>query len=348
MTTQESLFTLLAVRDLFVRYCRMIDRGQPHLVGQVFHPDAVINRASGALPAGAALAEIFQRFDAIPGHNMSHNITNLTLRQSGDQVRAEAYFTAWMPVRRADAAVLRTKVAGRYLNKAERRDGVWKFTSQQIVVDFAETEDGSPWAGAAQYPAGGRREADPGAAFFADLADQPNATGETKMTLDEALDQMAIREVLVRYCRGIDRGDKALVRSAYHPDATDDHGTFNGRAHDFPDVVVPRMDAVGRIGQHNVTNVQIEVEGDRAKGESYFVTYNPEAQADGSLPRIMLVLGRYLDVFEKRGGDWKILDRRVVIDYAEPLPDGTPWPRLADFTLGGRREADPAHGFLKN
>ncbi|WP_221890845.1 nuclear transport factor 2 family protein [Microbispora sp. KK1-11] len=34
-------------------------------------------------------------------------------------------------------------------------------------------------------------------------------------------DQQEIHEVVLRYCRGVDRLDMDLVRSAYHPDAID-------------------------------------------------------------------------------------------------------------------------------
>ena len=38
------------------------------------------------------------------------------------------------------------------------------------------------------------------------------------------IDRQAILDCLTRYCRGMDRFDRALVLSAYHPDAIDDHG----------------------------------------------------------------------------------------------------------------------------
>ncbi len=38
----------------------------------------------------------------------------------------------------------------------------------------------------------------------------------------------AIRQAALRYCRGVDRLDAELMFSAYHDDATDDHGVFVG------------------------------------------------------------------------------------------------------------------------
>ncbi|MDH4365910.1 MAG: nuclear transport factor 2 family protein, partial [Acidimicrobiia bacterium] len=48
------------------------------------------------------------------------------------------------------------------------------------------------------------------------------------LTLDDLLAKEEIREVLFRYCRGIDRLDFDLVESCYHPGAYDDHGTYQG------------------------------------------------------------------------------------------------------------------------
>jgi len=42
------------------------------------------------------------------------------------------------------------------------------------------------------------------------------------------LAEREIKNVVLRYCRGVDRMDLALVRSCYHPDADDHHGDFAG------------------------------------------------------------------------------------------------------------------------
>jgi hypothetical protein len=40
----------------------------------------------------------------------------------------------------------------------------------------------------------------------------------------------AIRQVVARYARGVDRLDAEVMKSAYWPEATDDHGVFVGNA----------------------------------------------------------------------------------------------------------------------
>lgn len=166
------------------------------------------------------------------------------------------------------------------------------------------------------------------------------------MTLDEISARLEIQDVIYRYCRGVDRGDLALLKSVYHPDATDDHGSFKGTGHAFAEYVVARMDATPVQGQHQVTNILIEVDGATAQVESYFIAFNPELDAE-KRGIISIVTGRYLDRFEKRGGAWKIADRKVLIDWGEQGGHQQPWARLAAFTRGARGPADASHGLFK-
>ena len=44
--------------------------------------------------------------------------------------------------------------------------------------------------------------------------------------IQELIDKESIRELVNLYCRAADRHDHVLMRSLYHEDATDDHGSF--------------------------------------------------------------------------------------------------------------------------
>ena len=59
------------------------------------------------------------------------------------------------------------------------------------------------------------------------------STTDREAAIDELLAKQEIRDALMRYSRGIDLLDLELVKSAYHPDAYDDHGTFKGNAFEF-------------------------------------------------------------------------------------------------------------------
>ena len=49
----------------------------------------------------------------------------------------------------------------------------------------------------------------------------------------ELVDREAIRDCIYRYCRGVDRADEAALRSAYWPDAIDQHGSYSGPVEGF-------------------------------------------------------------------------------------------------------------------
>ena len=55
------------------------------------------------------------------------------------------------------------------------------------------------------------------------------------MTVQQLLDREQLRDVAMRYCRGVDRLDADCMKSAYWPEAIDEHGSFIGNAHDFSD-----------------------------------------------------------------------------------------------------------------
>lgn len=165
------------------------------------------------------------------------------------------------------------------------------------------------------------------------------------MTIEEVAAHIAIQQILYRYCRGVDRGDRALLASVYHDDAIDAHGAWTGLGRDFADYLVPAMDAVPVVGQHHITNMLIDLDGDSANVESAFLALHPESRENGQ-PGHIFVGGRYLDRFERRAGQWKIASRTVVIDVSQVLEAGRDWAGAANFLSGARREADASASVL--
>jgi hypothetical protein len=132
-------------------------------------------------------------------------------------------------------------------------------------------------------------------------------------SLQDLLDREAIRECLHRYCRGIDRADEAALRSAYWPDATDSHGAYKGSATGFIDQALPKLRAGGRYF-HAICNMGIDLDGDAAAVESYFLALQVSASAS---TQETFLAGRYLDRFSRRAGEWRIAARTVVYDWIE-------------------------------
>ena len=146
-------------------------------------------------------------------------------------------------------------------------------------------------------------------------------------TIERLAAMEAIRQVVARYARGVDRLDADLMKSAYWPDAIDDHGVYVGEAMAFCDRVV-QTHARFDVTMHCNMNHAIEVADDglTAMGEVYNTTYLFRTGDDG-VPIVDQWWGRYLDRYEQRDGDWKIAYRVCVhektrsstIDQAMPL-----------------------------
>jgi len=130
-----------------------------------------------------------------------------------------------------------------------------------------------------------------------------NATNSDR--LQELLDRQDITECLQRYSRGLDRSDRELAKSAYHPDALDDHQAYIGPGHGLVDWGDGFHHEVWASHQHYLCNCTIELDGDTAHTETYFIV---AARKRDSF-ETFLCGGRYIDRLERREGEWKIAAR---------------------------------------
>lgn len=172
-------------------------------------------------------------------------------------------------------------------------------------------------------------------------ASSPTADGA--MSLRELGDREAIRDCMFRYCRGIDRGDMAALHSAYWPDAQDRHGAYHGPVEGFFQAAAAIF-ATDARNVHQVSNILIQfLSPGRAAVETYF---NALQRADG---RQWHLAGRYCDLFEQRGGEWRVAERTVVYDWVEEQrpPEAGEAERFGRrLPIGGRAPADPIYELL--
>ena len=135
--------------------------------------------------------------------------------------------------------------------------------------------------------------------------------------LRELIDRHEIWQVMLRYGRGLDRIDNALARSCYWDDAIEDHGNFIGAPDDFvawADQITLRFKST----THSMMNHWCDLDGDDAHTETYYMFVGVAEQA----PHLMST-GRYVDHFQKRGGEWRIANRVTVVDRSFALDDHT-------------------------
>jgi hypothetical protein len=134
------------------------------------------------------------------------------------------------------------------------------------------------------------------------------------------VDRSAITDCLHRYARGMDRHDREMVRSVYHHDAIDVHGSKAFGVEDFIDWAFA-YHAEQLHHQHYLTNVTIELEDDAAHSETYylFVARYPDREKP-----LTVAGGRYVDRFERRSGQWAISKRVCTAEWRTTAPSKLP------------------------
>lgn len=149
----------------------------------------------------------------------------------------------------------------------------------------------------------------------------------------------AIRDCLLRYARGVDRVDEELIRSAFHPDATDHHGAVDGTPADFLAWWLPQQDARESTAHYLAnTMIDLDLDGGQAHCETYYLCVIKLKGDDTAT----MTGGRYVDRFERRETGWRIAERVVTADWGM-RGDGSPTSGLLAATPGARSRADPSY-----
>ncbi|MET0663374.1 MAG: nuclear transport factor 2 family protein [Ilumatobacteraceae bacterium] len=150
-----------------------------------------------------------------------------------------------------------------------------------------------------------------------DHGEQAHLDDEEITALRRLLDRAAITQCVHRYARGLDRRDAELVASAYHASAVEDHGQYVG---ELDGLVAYLMDVHAPFSgyQRHVTTQNVDIDGDAAHAESYFLSV---IRIDGA-EKLRLTGGRYVDRLERRDREWRIAERVVVLEWYGSVPGG--------------------------
>ena len=159
--------------------------------------------------------------------------------------------------------------------------------------------------------------------------------------VQELWDRAAVWQCLNRYARGVDRFDRDLILSAYHPDAIDEHGKFVGGPIEFVEWALEQHNRAHLSHQHCLLNHTCELDGDTAYTETYFTLVAMYREGKPC----MMNGGRYIDRFEKRNGEWKIAYRICLRDWAmmDERPDMND---LSSFTSTRALLSDEERAFM--
>jgi hypothetical protein len=160
--------------------------------------------------------------------------------------------------------------------------------------------------------------------------------------LEQALDRQEIVDCLTRFSRGMDRFDRGLFRSAFHDDAVIAAGPFVGGPAELYDWASTLHEAGQVATQHCLLNLTLEIDGDTAHSENYYLFVGRNRDQTN-----WLAGGRYLDRLERRKGVWRIALRTNVIEWSGMVPTlPIPFADVPDIDGNGapaRSPEDPSY-----
>lgn len=132
----EDALAKQALHDLVMTYARGADRADEAMLASVFHPDAdvVTGVIDGKAPDYARDVVAMVRSNL---RSTFHSVANEYYEVSGEKAVGESYVIAHMIA--AGDEETETLTGGRYLDRFEKRDGVWKIAHRTFVLDWSMT-----------------------------------------------------------------------------------------------------------------------------------------------------------------------------------------------------------------
>ena len=133
-----------AIRDCLFRYSRGIDRCDMELLRSVYWPGAMDHHTGFTGTAEEFIAWAEPRLRAM-AHNV-HMLGNILIRLDGERAAVESYLWSVGVIDGEDGA-REVSVAGRYLDRFERRGEEWRIAERMVVHDwFRESAATGDWA----------------------------------------------------------------------------------------------------------------------------------------------------------------------------------------------------------
>ena len=151
----------------------------------------------------------------------------------------------------------------------------------------------------------------------------------------------SIRDCIRRVCRGIDRIDERLLRSAFHPDARINMGKiYDGGLDDWISSALKHQKTQSQR-QHVPASIRVQINGDEAVAETYELDRH-KSPMNGGFSDLVLA-ARTLDRLSRRGGEWKIVERVKVMDWGRTITADESVYANSPLDRGRDDETDPSY-----
>jgi ketosteroid isomerase-like protein len=136
--TLRELLDREAIRDVYTRYARGLDRGDAGLIASAYHPDATEDH-HGEVYTGATIGETLINHVLQGMERTNTHINNITIALNGDKAGCEAYYMGLHVLKNGGKRLMS---AGRTLDRLEKRQGHWRFTYRNILPEMVRILEG--------------------------------------------------------------------------------------------------------------------------------------------------------------------------------------------------------------
>lgn len=127
-----------ALQQLVLRYARAVDRKDFDRLCGLYHPDA--HHDHGGMFAGSPAEMVRWLRETMVDIETQHLIANSLFSIQGTQAQGEIYSVNFHYFPKSGRNYI---AGGRYLDRYEKRDGIWRFTSRRRVIDWSEERPAS-------------------------------------------------------------------------------------------------------------------------------------------------------------------------------------------------------------
>lgn len=123
-----------AIRECLYRYCRGIDRCDESALRSVYWDDATDRHGPYSGSASGFIDWVLDRLQT--SERSIHFLGNISIAFHGDGAAVESYFQALQRRPHPDAAQREVFLAGRYVDRFEKRNGEWRIAQRVVVYDW--------------------------------------------------------------------------------------------------------------------------------------------------------------------------------------------------------------------
>ncbi|MGB3072274.1 MAG: nuclear transport factor 2 family protein [Ottowia sp.] len=124
-----------AIRECMFRYCRGIDRQDEEALRSAYWPDAT-DRHGPYQGSATGFIDWAVKKLAADGERSVHSISNMSITLAGAQAAVETYFMALQRDRDPEGVSREVFLAGRYVDRFEKRGNEWRIAARTVVYDW--------------------------------------------------------------------------------------------------------------------------------------------------------------------------------------------------------------------